>query len=126
MSTIRTFKTRNFRVAVEWDYETDYDHSWADAETLEQLRTGELTSYQMRAVVYDRDGNELGVDYLGDCIHYRAEDFMDHRACGKRNRELAAEGEAGRCGSYFADMISEAIREARQNWNKPRVRLRNA
>jgi hypothetical protein len=43
---------------------------------------------------------------------------MDHRACGKQNRKWAKQGKEGRCGSYFSDMIGEAIAEARKTRKK--------
>lgn len=126
MGTLRTFRTKNFRVVLSWDYETDFDHSWADAETLEKLADGEWTSYQFKVAVYDASGAEIGVDYLGDSIYADPAEFMDHRRCGRMNRELAAKGGAGRCGSYFADMVARAIEEARRNYQSPRAYLRAA
>ena len=124
MGTLRTFKTRNFRVELSWDYETDFDHSWADAETLANLKEGSWTSYQFKVAVYDSAGNELAADHLGDSIHADASEFMDHRECARYNRELAAQGAVGRCGSYFADMVAIAIHDARKAYNAPRARLR--
>ncbi|HKY20023.1 MAG TPA: hypothetical protein VJM31_02290 [Vicinamibacterales bacterium] len=123
MSTIWSFKSGAFSVELSWDYETDYDHSWADAETLEKLASGEWTSYQFKVAVIYR-GEEIAADYLGDSIHADPRKFIDHRECGRYNRELAAKGVTGRYGSYFHDMVREAIREARKVWNEPRPRLR--
>lgn len=123
MQTLWTFKSGAFRVALECDYETDYDHSWADQETLDNLASGEWTSYQFKVAVYYK-GEEIGADYLGDSIHADPREFMDHRECGRQNRELAAKGATGRCGSYFTDMVHGAIAEARKAWNAPRPRLR--
>lgn len=119
LGTIWKFKTANFTVIMDYDYETDFDHSWADAETLEKLESGEWTSYCFRARVLDRDGNEIGVDYLGDSIHEDPEDFRDHIGLAIKSR---ADGR--NYGSYFVDMIGRAIEEARKNYTKPRARLR--
>lgn len=55
------------------------------------------------------------------------DEFQDHRRCGAENRRLAAQGVAGRCGSYFAEMIREACREARERIIAMRaVRVRGA
>ena len=124
MHTLWTFKSGNFEVALEYDYETDFDHSWADEETLANLADGTWTSYLFKVAVYYQ-GEEIAADYLGDSIYADPREFMDHRACGRRNRELAAAGQAGRCGSYFTDMLHNAIREAREAWNAPRPRLRS-
>ena len=56
----------------------------------------------------------LGEDYLGNCIYKSFDDFMDHRACGKQNRKWAKQGKSGQCGSYFSQMIGDAIKEARE------------
>ena len=58
-------------------------------------------------------GQCVGTDYLGGCIYRSLAEFMDHKECGKANKEYESKGEAGRCGSYFKDMIHEAIKEAR-------------
>jgi hypothetical protein len=126
MNTLRTFTTENFRVVLSWEYETDFDHSWADDETLEKLESGEWTSFLFKVAVYDASGAEVGVDYLGDSIHADPCEFMDHRECGRYNRELAAKGAVGRCGSYFKDMVASAIAEARRSYQTPRTYLRAA
>ena len=126
--TIWSFKTANFRVAYEVMPEDDLDLSWDDTgEVREGLASGKFIAFQAKVAVYDlTTGNEIGADYLGQCIYESAEAFMDHRECGKQNREYAARGEAGRCGSYFSDMVKGAIAEARKYQNRPRVALRRA
>lgn len=122
--TLWTFRTRNFRVTLECEPERDPDISWADEETLEKLESGEWGNYTFKVAVYDSHSDEIGSAYLGNSIYADPRDFMDHRLCGRANREYAAAGQAGRCGSYFTDMIGEAIREARQNYNQLRATLR--
>lgn len=111
---IRAFRMKRFAVVVTAEPEYDTDLSWDETgETARRLDSGDLIAFQVKAAVY-LDGNEIGADYLGGCIYESLADFMDHRECGKQNRMYARAGEAGRCGSYFAQMISEAIGEARK------------
>lgn len=126
MQTVWTFKTRNFRVALECVPEDYPDLSWADQETLDKLESGEWENLQFKVAVYDNRGDEIGVAYLGNSIHANPREFMDHRECGRANREYAAAGQPGRCGSYFTDMVHEAVSEARRAYNEPRPRLRAA
>jgi len=39
---------------------------------------------------------------------------MDHRECGKQNREYEAKGDPGRCGSYFSGMVKQVCEDARK------------
>ena len=92
-----------------------------DGSIIEGLQSGEFIIFVARVRVFFR-GNEVGTDYLGNCIYRSFEDFMDHRECGKQNakyerqekRRGLPKGKLGRCGSYFHDMIREAISEARK------------
>lgn len=107
------FKTANFRVTLSYDYDYDIDLSWYDTgETLEKLESGELGAYVFRVAVYDQNGEVIGADYLGGLIYADPEKFIDHRV--------------GRCGSYFHDMVRQAISHARKRYNQPRARLRKA
>ena len=114
IGTIRTFKTANFSVVVDALEDFDLDLSFDETgEVLEKLESGDLMAFTARARCYYQ-GAELASDYLGGCIYSELEDFADHRACGKQNREYAAKGESGRCGSYFTDMVKTVISEARK------------
>lgn len=125
--TLWTFNTANFRVTLECAPDDDYENDVEDdGETAANLESGLWTAYQFKVAVYDAHGHEIGADYLGGSIYENPSDFMDHRACGRANREHAAAGRAGRCGSYFRDMITAAIAEARKNYNLPRAKLRAA
>jgi hypothetical protein len=123
--------------------------------------TGDLIAFCARVRVF-LNGQEVGADYLGNCVYKTLDTFQDHRECGLQNRRrLKQEGrfqifrknrpyesclstsdklkkrglatrekaeewaqanakeawevfETGKCGSYFADMIGQAIKEARQ------------
>jgi hypothetical protein len=116
LGIIRKFKTAHFSVIVDAVEENDLDLSFDETgEIAAKLDNGYLIAFVARARVFFH-GEQIGADYLGNCIYESLADFADHRECGKQNREYAARGEAGRCGSYFADMISEAINEARKNF----------
>jgi hypothetical protein len=118
MDTLRTFKTKNFRVVVDALPEDDLDLSWDESgDTLIDLESGKLIAFVARARVFFQ-GEEIAKDYLGGCIYKSFEDFMDHRACGRMNKEQEAKGESGRCGSYFSDMIHEVCSQARKYLNQ--------
>lgn len=114
LGTLRTFKTKNFTVIIDALEEDSPDFSFDDTgEVLEKVDSGEYICFcaRVRVLLHDR---EIGTDYLGNCIYSSLNEFMDHRECGKQNRASELEGKDGRCGSYFSDMISEAIHEARK------------
>lgn len=124
LGVIREFKTKNFTVRVIAHEDDDLDLSWDDDGSVRKgLESGELIAFQVSALVYYR-GRSVGADYLGGCIYKSIEEFMDHKECGKQNREYAAKGETGRCGSYFSDMVHSAIAEARKELtaNRPYIR----
>lgn len=115
LGTMREFKTKNFKVVVDAIEEDDLDLSFdEDGSVLEGLQSGEFIAFIARVRVFFH-GHEVGSDYLGNCIYRSFEEFMDHKECGAQNREYEAKGESGRCGSYFSQMIKEAISEARKN-----------
>lgn len=124
-SALREWRTKNFRVVLDYADDPEPDSSFDETgETAEKLASGEWGCFVFRVTVYDSDGRELGQDHLGQSIHADPAEFIDHRACGRQNREYAAQGQSGRCGSYLTDMIAEAISEARKSYNKPRAFLR--
>lgn len=115
IGTIRQFQTKNFSVIVDALPEEDLDLSFDDdGSVAEGLESGKFIAFVARARVFFH-GEEIGTDYLGGCIYESLEAFMDHRECGRANRKWEAEGQSGRCGSYFSDMIHEAIAEARKH-----------
>ena len=113
--TIWYFETVNFRIEFNAAPEDDLDLSWDDTgEVREKLESGFFCAFVAEIrVTHKPTGAELATDYLGQCIYENPSEFMDHRAVGKQNREYAAQGEIRRCGSYFRDMISQAVKEAR-------------
>ena len=119
MEIIREFRTKNFRVVMEALDEQDLDLSFDDTgEVAEKLDNGELIAFCAHAYVQGPNGETLAEDYLGDCIYESFQAFMDHRACGRQNREWEKEGREGRCGSYFTDMIRTVCNEAREELAK--------
>lgn len=109
------FKTKHFIVRMSCEYDQDtVDLSWDDTgEVAEKLADGEWAVYTFHAEVIERaTGNTIGEDYLGGSIYGDPEDFRDHV------------GSQGKHGSYFTDMIREAIREARKTYATERPRLR--
>ncbi len=129
IGNIRTFETANFKVSIDAEYDYDTDLSFDDTgEVQRKLENGEFLAFQVAVTVTHKPtSTELGADYLGGCIYESIEAFMDHRECGKANREYERKGERGRCGSYFADMIHEAIKEARKEVAKLKgIQLRAA
>jgi hypothetical protein len=116
IGNIRTIETANYRVSVDAYEDYDLDLSWdEDGSVREGLESGKYIAFCAKAsVTHLPTGIELADDYLGGCIYESLEAFMDHRACGVQNREYAAKGESGRCGSYFTDMIRTVIGEARE------------
>lgn len=111
--TIWTFKTKRFtvRVLAEPDY-ADLDLSWDETgEVKEKIESGEFTPYTVKALI-ELDGNEIASDYLGGCIYANISEFRDHV------------GSQGKHGSYFTDMVSNVVTEARKSLsNVPRVRI---
>lgn len=118
--TIWRFRTRNFTVEVDCDYETEcLDLSWDETgEIREAIESGEMAAYVMRARVLDKHGNEIGRDYLGQSIYADPREFRDHVGLVIKSRE-----DGRNYGSYFVDMVREAIREGRQTYaDRPRLR----
>lgn len=113
---IRDFATRQYRVRIEAVGDDDLDLSWDETgEVARKLQCGLLENFCARVVVVHVRCGVIGEAFLGGCIYEQPADFMDHKAVGRQNRALARRGETGRVGSYFVDMIHEAIAEARDN-----------
>lgn len=128
-NVMREFKTANWIVRCSAEEEQDLDLSWdEDGSIRKGIDSGKFIVFCAHVEVIHRPtGATLGDDYLGQCIYRSFDDFMDHRACGKQNRKWAKQGKDQRCGSYFADMISEAIAEARKQYPKTQLgQLRRA
>jgi hypothetical protein len=96
------FKTARFRVALEVFPDDDLDLSWDDDGSIrEGLENGHYVAFVAKVAVY-LDGHEIGSDYLGGCVYESVEQFRDHVGCKAKGY-----------GSYFSDMVREAIKDAR-------------
>lgn len=100
-----SFETGKYRV--EWAIcpDDDTDMSWDESgEVRENLESGLWMCFVSRVrVTHKRTGAVLGESFLGGSIYENPEGFRDH--FGIRNT---------RYGSYFSDMVREAVMEARQ------------
>lgn len=110
---IRAFHTERFTVVADAYYEDEPVDVDDDGETQRAVDRGDYLHFRVHVRVMYK-GRTIGEDHLGGCIYESISAFMDHKECGKQNREWEAQGKEGRCGSYFTDMIHEAIREARK------------
>jgi hypothetical protein len=122
MQTIWQFKTKNFIVRMSCDYQQESEDLSFDetGETAEKVASGEWGVYVFHAEVIERaTGNTIGEDYLGGSIYGDPEDFRDHVGLAIKSRE-----DGRNYGSYFTDMIREAIGEARKTYAEERPRLR--
>jgi hypothetical protein len=115
-NVMREFNTPNYTVRISAEEEFDLDLSFDETgRVAKQLDAGDLIAFVAHVeVIHKPTGMVLGEDYLGNCIYKSFADFMDHRACGRQNRKWKKQGKTGRCGSYFSDMISQTISEARE------------
>ena len=103
MVNLWKFRTRNFKVTLDCEYESYPDLSWDDTgEVQEKLASGEWGNYVFRVAVYGPIGELLAFDYLGNSIYADPADFRDHI------------GAAGKYGSYFTDMVHSVISDARK------------
>ncbi len=107
-SELWRFETARFTVLLECAPEGDPDLSWADAEMLEKLESGVYVNVTFRVRVMV-DGRQIGCDYLGNSIHADVEDFRREHI-GLAAKSLA---DGVSYGSYFPDMVRQAIGEAR-------------
>lgn len=97
------FNTKNFHVELVCDIDQDYDvvaDEFSD-EIYEQLKSGALEVFLFAVKVYYK-GQEVATTYLGGSIYADPAEFIDHRGMNKKGH-----------GSYFSDMVREAVKEAR-------------
>jgi hypothetical protein len=111
-NNLRTFKTKQFRVTVDWTWEEYPDLSWDETgEVLTKCESGEWGVYLFRVQVTYR-GDEIGRDYLGNSVYADPADFAtEHRHGG---------------GACFPDMVRTAIAEARHTLTRARPYIRTA
>lgn len=102
------------RFVVKWEVTPSYyvDISWDETgEVQDKLASGLWSSFDSRVVV-ELDGRVIGEDYLGGSIYENPSEFRDHIGMNARGH-----------GSYFSDMVREAIKEARKTLaDAPHVR----
>lgn len=117
-NAIWQFRTKNFLVTFTAEPEFSPDFSWDETgETQAKVASGEWQSFCAKVAVHFR-GCEIGADYLGDCVYETPETFINHRGLARKSRE-----DGRNYGSYFSDMVKEAIREARQHFSQlPKIR----
>ncbi len=112
------FNTARFCVILDWTYDDYADLSWDETgETRDKIASGEwaVYSFQVRVLC---DGREIGDSHLGGSIYADPADFRDHVGLAIKRR---ADGR--NYGSYFSDMVKEAIGKARKTLcNCPRLR----
>jgi hypothetical protein len=112
LATIYKFETKNFELKVTAEEELDFDQSYMEPdlaeEIFEKLGKGDLVLFCAKASLIDKQtGQELAVDYLGQCIHEVYETFRDNLGIKNKKR-----------GSYFSDMIHTVLREGREFYNE--------
>jgi hypothetical protein len=118
---IWTFKTARFAVHLDVAWEDFPDMSWADAETLDKIERGVWGVYVFRVRVM-LDGREIAADYLGNSVYESVSDFRDHFGVRAKSR-----AEGCNYGSYFSDMVAEAVAQARSELRSMQaVRIRAA
>jgi len=108
------FKTAQFRVIWSIRECGDIDLSWVEnsRNIRASIDDGTLTAFNSKVTVY-HNNKEIGSDTLGQSIYENPADFRDHI------------GAQGKHGSYFTDMITIAIKEARQNMRQTRPYIRD-
>ena len=90
----------------------DVDLTCLSKDIVEELESGELGNYIVDAKVYCL-GAEIGSASLGGCIYADISTFMDHVGINHYSPDPGKIPE-GKCGSYFSQMVREAIQEARE------------
>jgi hypothetical protein len=108
-----SFQTKNYTVAFDVLPEEDLDLSWDETGvTLKRLMSGQYVAFVAHVTVTHASGALMGDSSLGNCVYESPEAFMNHR--GVRACKNS--------GSYFSDMVREAIAEARKTASTLRLR----
>lgn len=109
-------ETPNFRIEYRAEPDEYLDLSWDETgEVAAKIKSGEYVGFVATVrVIFKPTGCELAASYLSGCIYENPSDFIDYREVAKETRALRAQGSVAVVGSYFADMVREAVRTARQ------------
>lgn len=110
LDRVWAFETANFRVECYFAPDDDVDTSFDETgETQENLASGLWQAFRSEVrVIHKETGLKLGEDHLGGSIYEKPLDFIkEHYGCRPKG-----------FGSYFPDMVREAIAEARRNRRK--------
>jgi hypothetical protein len=122
IQTIREFRTRNFVITVTAVTDDDVDVSFDETgEIARKLQSGELMAFGVEVTAHHKEFGDVAEESLWGCIYESPDEFQDHRACGRRTRELRAQGSKAVCGSYFSDMVRTVCTEARAEVKKRRI-----
>jgi len=105
MDILWEFKTKNFKVVWSIDDDDDVDLSFDESgEVQSNIESGLWVAFISEIkVMHNKTGLELGATSLGGSIYENPEDFRGHIG-------MKAKGH----GSYFSEMVREAIKEARR------------
>lgn len=116
MKTMWKFKTKHF--TVQWRIEKDTLYTdGMDRDTAKEcrdmVRSGKWKCFASEiSVVHTASGAVLGEAFLGGSIYENPEEFRDHFGMNQKGY-----------GSYFSQMVREAIEEARVNFAKMQRRV---
>lgn len=132
--TVWIFNTARFQVRLEIEPINGYRYDGDDEnnETQTALDNGDYVAFESRVIV-ELDGAEIASDSLYGSVYERDNVkafWTDHRDSDPMNRNCSimrtARGENVAIGHYFPDMVSIAIKEAREHvarmQEKPRLR----
>lgn len=133
-------KTKNFIVRYTatysqdfWEAITDYMEEDIIEKLAEQYENGEIIIFDCLLEVIHKETNEiLGEDRIGNCIHENFKDFIDYVGTGYtaslnklqknpddfHSKETVKHFEKygnNKFGSYFKDLVSGAIKQAKQS-----------
>lgn len=108
------FETAQFAVVAYIAPDDEADLSWADAETIDAINTGEFAVFGM-IVEVEKNGHVIGRDSLWNCVERNpSQCFSEHWKAEKSFRntlELKANNMA--VCHYFPSMVAQAIADAR-------------
>ena len=112
-----SFKTKNFTVI--WEIESDVlDTQHMDAELAAEcrrnVRSGKWKCFTSTIRVMDNATKvDIGEAYLGGSIYEKPAEFRDHFGMNRKGH-----------GSYFSQMVREAVAEARKRFPELQERTR--